>query len=361
MKAKCRIIAVITTLVLAIGMFGFGEVSVSAEEDYTPILKVKKINDGTGVKITISNIYMDKYYGYYVYVSSADMYKGYESVSGDTCIKGLYEEDIKKNNTFSFKVDGMQPGTYYFRVETSGWGDSKRISKAKKVKIAKVNTTDKPIPENVDLASIEKGDTFFMGYYEQNGDMTDGREPIEWIVLSKTDSKALIISKYVLDILPYNITEDKNTTWESCTIRQWLNKVFYKEAFSKSEKSKILKSKLKTSGTEYGAGGCTTKDKVFLLSYEEATSTKLFKDKSYRRVRMTPYCGCRGASETDISGWLEDSSTDAVMSICWLLRGTRGYPWEACTVHQSGEVINVGDCFVDHSYGIRPAMYIKIK
>ena len=361
MKAKFRIIAIIATIALAIGMFGFGEVSVSAEEDYTPILKVKKINNGTGVKVTISNIYLDKYYGYYVYVSSADMYKGYESDSGDTCLNGLYEEDIKKNNTFSFKVDGMLPGTYYFRVETSGWGDSKRISKTKKVKIAKVNATDKPISENVDLASLEKGDTFFMGYYEQNGDMTDGREPIEWVVLSKTDSKVLVISKYVLDTLPYNITEDKGLTWETCSIRKWLNKEFYKSSFSKSEKSLIIKSKIKTLGTEYGAEGCTTKDKVFLLSYEEATSTKLFKDRSFRRARITHYCECRGASETDISNWLEDSSSDEVMSCCWLLRGTQGYPWEACTVHQGGDVINVGDCFVDNSYGIRPAMYIKIK
>lgn len=361
MKVKFRIIAIITTIAFAIGMFGFGEVSVSAEENYTPILKVKKIYNGTGVKVTISNLYTDRYSSYYFYVNGGDMYTGYESETEDGVYKYIFNDDIKKGNTYTHTIDALAPGTYYFRVE-GGWGDNKIVSKTKKVKIANAKAADKPMPaDNPDIASLKVGDTFFMGYFEQNGDMTDGREPIEWIVLSKTDSKALVISKYALDNLPYNPTREDGITWETCSIRKWLNKEFYKSSFSKSEKSLIIKSKIKTLGTEYGAEGCTTKDRVFLLSYEEATSTKLFKDRSFRRARITNYCKCRGASETDISGWVEDSSDDEIMSCGWLLRGTQGYPWEACTVHQGGDVINVGDCFIDYTYAIRPVMYIKIK
>ena len=60
--------------------------------------------------------------------------------------------------------------------------------------------------------------------------------PIEWIVLNKQNGKIMLISKDILIHKPYN----KNTgeiTWECSTLRNWLNSIFYMEAFEKKRES----------------------------------------------------------------------------------------------------------------------------
>ena len=49
--------------------------------------------------------------------------------------------------------------------------------------------------------------------------------PIEWQVLDVQDNKALLISKFGLDVQPYNNTKAK-VTWDTCSLRSWLNKDF---------------------------------------------------------------------------------------------------------------------------------------
>ena len=48
------------------------------------------------------------------------------------------------------------------------------------------------------------GSTVTFGSYEQDNDTSNGKEPLEWIVLSYQDGKSLLISKYGLDCQPYN-------------------------------------------------------------------------------------------------------------------------------------------------------------
>lgn len=45
---------------------------------------------------------------------------------------------------------------------------------------------------------------------------------IAWKVLKCEGDKYLLIADKALDCIPYN-TELKETTWEKCTLRQWLN------------------------------------------------------------------------------------------------------------------------------------------
>lgn len=114
--------------------------------------------------------------------------------------------------------------------------------------------------------------------------MTLGRYPqmqsgedltsIEWLVLARDKNKALLISQYGLDAQPYNESET-NVTWEKCSLRAWLNDVFFSRAFDTSEQQAIILTTVandKSQGySEWNiTGGSTTKDKVFLLSYAEA-------------------------------------------------------------------------------------------
>ena len=53
----------------------------------------------------------------------------------------------------------------------------------------------------------------------------------------------LVISRYGLDCKPYN-TEYEEITWETCSLRSWLNGEFYETAFIPEEKNVILPSSL---------------------------------------------------------------------------------------------------------------------
>lgn len=113
---------------------------------------------------------------------------------------------------------------------------------------------------------------------------------IEWLVLKNDGSKALLISKYALDCQQYN-TSDRNVTWETCTLRKWLNGAFFNNAFSVDEQKQILST---TVTPDYSTDpGNNTKDRVFLLSIAEAE--KYFGSDSTRQCQGTVYCYAQGA------------------------------------------------------------------
>ena len=89
----------------------------------------------------------------------------------------------------------------------------------------------------------------------------------------------MLISEYALDCKPYD-ENGESVTWETCSLRQWLNSVFLDTAFTEEEKEMIQVSQLKNEGNpEYGiecesaiedAAEEITEDKEFLLSIQEA-------------------------------------------------------------------------------------------
>jgi len=121
-----------------------------------------------------------------------------------------------------------------------------------------------------DATNATIGDYVIMGRYEQDNDLSNGAEPIEWVVIEKTDGKMLLVSRYVLDVIPYHHTYE-DITWAECSLRAWLNADFYESSFDLNEQEKIVSTYLSTSGdSNYGTiGGSDTQDKVFLLSIED--------------------------------------------------------------------------------------------
>ncbi|MBQ6214380.1 MAG: hypothetical protein IJJ67_03065 [Oscillospiraceae bacterium] len=130
------------------------------------------------------------------------------------------------------------------------------------------------------------------GKYEQDNKIDNGMEEIEWKILERDSDKALIISKNCLDCQPYN-TESKEVTWETSSIRKWLNKDFIESAFSNKEQELIISSS----------------DKVFLLSKDEAN--KYFNTDSARQAKGTAYAVAHGEYVISDGGsrwWLRSSS-----------------------------------------------------
>jgi hypothetical protein len=140
----------------------------------------------------------------------------------------------------------------------------------------------------------EIGSIVTFGSYEQDNNPDNGPEPIEWIVLDVQDGKALLISKYGLDAKPYN-EKYEDVTWETCTLRTWLNGDFIQGAFSTGERSAILTTAVDNSSSQgfsgwSTSGGNNTQDQIFLLSYAEANKyfNVTFTNSNNTNARMSP-------------------------------------------------------------------------
>lgn len=133
--------------------------------------------------------------------------------------------------------------------------------------------------------AFEIGNVITFGRYEQDNKTSNGMEPIEWRVLAREGNKALLLAQKGLDTQPYHETESV-VTWETCTLRAWLNREFYETAFEGAERDAVVLSRI------HSNAGNDTDDYVFILSADEAT-TYLGGGKA-NRIGGTAYARKRG-------------------------------------------------------------------
>ena len=188
------------------------------------------------------------------------------------------------------------------------------------------------------------GDHFTFGNYPQgeNGE----EEPIEWRVLTVDGDKALVISEKLLDYVSYN-QEYTDVTWETCTLRSWMNNDFLNAAFSSSEQAKIATvTNQNPDNPEYGTkGGRPTQDKIFALSIEEAN--RYFSSNSDRKAYTTDCAHKRGWDSDDRSNW-------------WWLRSPGSYSNYAAYVFNDGDINPYGPVVRLDSGCVRPAFWLNL-
>jgi uncharacterized protein YjdB len=163
-------------------------------------------------------------------------------------------------------------------------------------------------------------DCVYFGNYPQSDATGEKKDPIKWRVLSVSGNDAFLMADVNLDLAPYNDSfhEERSwaygvswsaeqiqkydemlnmsVTWETCTLRSWLNGYgsesnkcgvdytnnnFIDTAFTESEQKSIITSTV----VNYNGyikyffdkfevnGGNDTKDKIYLLSFDEANNT----------------------------------------------------------------------------------------
>lgn len=210
-------------------------------------------------------------------------------------------------------------------------------------------------------AQFTVGNYVTFGEYPQTTageDMT----PIEWLVLARDGNKALLISRYGLDAQPYN-TDHTSVTWETCTLRTWLNVTFYNKAFSSDEQAAILTTSV-DNGKNQGyskwstSGGNNTEDKVFLLSYAEAnkyfgvTYDNISNTKS--RVAPTAYAIAQGAWASSSNKTAD--STDAG----WRWLRSPGF-YQSSAAYVLGYGLFRGDDVIRVSGSVRPALWVNLE
>lgn len=142
------------------------------------------------------------------------------------------------------------------------------------------------------LADAAVGSTIRFGTCEQDNDLSNGPEEIEWIVLAVEENKALVVSKYGLEAREFNDERNiyKVVTWSNSQLRTWLNETFYSAVFSADHREMILLSEVaadRNPDSDVNPGP-NTKDHVFLLSIPEAN--RYFDSDSARKCWPTEYC-----------------------------------------------------------------------
>ena len=84
------------------------------------------------------------------------------------------------------------------------------------------------------------GDVITFGKYEQDNDMENGEEDIEWVVYHKVNDTISVISKYVLLYRPYDELQSDVGWHDEDSLMEWLNKEFLDSAFNEEEQSFLV-------------------------------------------------------------------------------------------------------------------------
>ena len=165
---------------------------------------------------------------------------------------------------------------------------------------------------------------------------------LEWRVLHVEEDRALMVTEDGIECLPYN-DKESNVTWETCSLRAWLNGPFLQGAFTSAERNRlhILDSSVPA---EEGVIDYTGLDKVFLLSIEEAS--EFFAGDEDRDAGSVWWLRTQGQKVYD------NKPTTTVVS--------RGGEIDAEGRSISPEQFAFTDVF-DHAEGIRPAMWVRLR
>ena len=220
--------------------------------------------------------------------------------------------------TFALSIAACGGGSTTVKVTNEDGSTQTIVLESLKLQIQNVT----PITDYAGNTSIDQMDYVTFGLNEKS-------EPIEWIVLEKSNNKALLLSKYVL-------TSHAYITWENCTMRKWLNSEYINTIFSKKEQGSILTTDvINNDNAEYGTkGGNNTKDKLFLLSIDEVN--KYF-----------------SSNNQTVATYKDGSSDD------WWLRSPGEDQMQAVFVYFFGSLDGENDRYVRIEQGVRPALWVK--
>lgn len=203
-----------------------------------------------------------------------------------------------------------------------------------------------------EIKNIKVGDLYTFGVYEQDNNTSNGKEKIEWIVLDKVGMSLLLVSNKALDCQQYDtLTLNKDVTWESCSLRKWMNGTFLNNAFSAEEQAQIQSTTVSADKNPFfdsiNPGNATT-DKVFLLSITEAE--KYFSFAKDRKCIPTAYAIAHGA-------YVHAKNEGTCR---WWLRSPGGTQNNAAYVFVDGSSGCFGSYVEYDAIGVRPALWLDL-
>lgn len=198
---------------------------------------------------------------------------------------------------------------------------------------------------------------YFGNYYQCNGSI---KQSIKWRVLSVEGNEAFVVADKALDSQPYN-EAGGDGTWETCTLRKWLNSTFLDAAFDAEEQSAIkMTTVVNDDNIDYGTeGGNATSDQIFLLSENEVKNPGYGFNSDYYTESETRQCKA-SAYAVENNCWI--ASIDGYAgNCCWWLRSPGFNSDYASVFGADGWGGRYGGCHVYLSdRGVRPALNLDL-
>ena len=224
---------------------------------------------------------------------------------------------------------------------------SAQIAELEKKLAASQLQTKEPLKKGVGL---KPGEPYRFGSYD-------------WRVLDVQDDKVLLLAEDILEKRKYN-EKNTNVTWDKCTLRDYLNGVFY-ESFGDDKKRIAPTLNENPTNPWYGTdGGKPTTDKIFLLSIAEVI--KYFGDSGDLAARKGWYWKDGKYELRDGKGYSinDQYNSNRVAKFnnewsWWWLRSPGGSQSSAAGVDFGGYV-SLGGNDVLHEGGVRPALWLNL-
>lgn len=190
--------------------------------------------------------------------------------------------------------------------------------------------------------STQAGETVAFGSYAPGNVPA---EPVAWKVVERNGNVVTMVSKYLIDAKPYEVSST-STSWEDSSLRQWLNGDFIELAFSDAERDALVTTVLENGvESDIGIDGSepTTEDRVYLLSGEE----------------LNRYFGKEtGAFDTERSNAMAQAQLLEYFNIWWLR--TKDKDYGNPMVVFNGTVSINWDGYGVEDTGVRPAIRVNL-
>ena len=218
--------------------------------------------------------------------------------------------------------------------------------------------------------TIKVGETIQFGAY--------AGMPIEWIVLNIEKNRALLLSKYIIEVGSYH-SDLVSVKWEDCDLRTYLNHDFVHNAFSHEERKKIqifVNENPDNEGYETFGGGRTS-DLAFCLSIDEVNEYLL--DGAFGvGAKPTEYAAQRARElfkqqteglqyllredTGEVKWWLrtpgENNQMAAIVSVNMCIERKKLFHTEYLKLPSN---INESGTYVTDVAGIRPALWLRLE
>ncbi len=173
--------------------------------------------------------------------------------------------------------------------------------------------------ELIENASV--GDIVLFGAYEQDGNTSNGKELIRWIVLEEDEGSILVMAESGLDARSFNDSPEE-VYWENSSLRSWLNGRFPDNAFAQEDPSQVLSSTIIStrypenededmSVEELVLEEYETRDRLFVLSSQEIQ--EYLPEESSRICKASEFAIQNGVSanaDNECSYWLRSPGND---------------------------------------------------
>ena len=243
---------------------------------------------------------------------------------------------------------------------------------------AKVGSTKYRRIKKGDATYATSGDSTQYNWKDEDAYHYFRYEPIKWRVLNVNGIDAFLLADKALDDQCYN-NSYVDITWETCTIRSWLNGYdsssnsygrdytksnFINTAFTSSERNAIKTTEVvNDNNIRYGtAGGNDTSDKVFLLSENEVYNSNTALSYGFVKGGDTYDEGrrCKSSTFAKAMGLWSNTSSSYAGTCWWWLRSPGGYTDDAAYVNYYGYVLDYGYGVSYDDYAVRPTLHLDL-